>query len=608
MTRSLALPVRLLRAEPRLLARFTLASLGRATLTAATVLLIRDFLAGALGGGGGIAAWVAHAFGIGSALWATVALLLVTHLGATALTYDSQVSQQRLVKVIELGTMERLIRNMLRLSVGFFDRRTHGDLIQAVRQDVSEMRMAVLAAATIVLESMQALFLILTAVHLSARLALWAFLVVPFAVLPIYLIARRTLARAFGVRRKGVVLFDVLLQLIRGIRIIKVYQGEQVEADRTVERAHHYFDELIAMERVRALASVVLQSLGGLSLVAVIVVGGFQVMGGTLGWPELLAFLMAARAAQGPLNNVNTAYIEIQRHGASIAHVDALLQQQPDVQDLPGARPLPSGPSVISARDLSLTIDGKAIVTDISFDVHAGETLGVVGPSGAGKTTLLNLVARFYDPSSGAVLFDGEDLRRFRLASVHAHTAIVTQDPFLFATSLRENIRCGRPSATDDEVERAARAAEIHDDIMAMAAGYDTLVGQGGRTISRGEAQRVNIARAILKNAPILLLDEATSSLDSYAEARVQRAIDRLVAGRLVISVAHRLSTLRNATRILVLEDGRATGFGTHDDLLENCDTYRRLWTAQSHDLAVAEPESEAQPDMAWRGSGVRGP
>lgn len=596
MIRAFALPLRLLRPERGLVVRFVAASLGRAGLTAASILLIREFLAGALGQTSGLARLATNALGAGSALWVIVALLLLTHLGATALTYDSQVSQQRIVKVIELGTMQRLIRHLLGLSVGFFDRRTHGDLIQAVRQDVTQLRNASLAAATIVLESVQALCLFAAAVHLSASLALWAFLLVPLSVLPIYLIARRTLTRAFGVRRKGVVLFDILLQLLRGIRIIKVYQGERVEGDRTVERARSYFDELIAMERVRALASVVLQSLAGMSLVSVVVVGGFQVMRGALGWPELLAFLMAARASLGPLYNINTSYMEIQRHGASIAHIEALLQERPDIQDRPEARRLAGGPTRIAGQSLSLAVGGTPILRDVSFEVRAGETLGVVGPSGAGKTTLLSLVARFYDPSSGAVRFDDVDLRDLRLADVHGAMAMVTQDPFLFATSVRENIRCGRPDAADVDVETAARAAEIHEEIVAMPQGYDTIVGHGGRTLSRGEAQRVNIARAILKNAPVLLLDEATSSLDSHAEARVQRAIDRLVAGRLAISVAHRLSTLRGASRILVLEGGRGVGLGTHGELLERCPTYRRLWDAQTQSASSPVPDDLPAP------------
>jgi ATP-binding cassette subfamily B protein len=175
--------------------------------------------------------------------------------------------------------------------------------------------------------------------------------------------------------------------------------------------------------------------------------------------------------------------------------------------------------------------------------------------------------------------------------------AIVTQDPFLFSTSIRDNILCGRPDASQEEVEAAARAAEIHDEIMTMPDGYQTVVGQGGRQLSRGEAQRINVARAILKNAPVLLLDEATSSLDSYSEARVQRAVDRLASGRLAISVAHRLSTLRNASRILVLEQGEVVGLGTHKDLLINCPTYRRLWEAQGN-YATEElfpPNSQAE-------------
>src|SRR5262249_7888782 len=262
-----------------------------------------------------------------------------------------------------------------------------------------------------------------------------------------------------------------------------------------------------------------------------------SVMSGRLGWPELLAFLIAMRAVQGPLNNINNSYLEIQRYGASVEHVEQLLSEQPEIQDRPDARPLKAPPLALAANQLGFAFPGKPVLNDVSFTVAAGETLGVVGPSGAGKTTLLNLLARFYDPTSGTVRLDGEDLRSFRLRDVYRMLAIVTQDPFLFSTTIRDNILCGRPDASPQEVETAARAAETHDEMLAMPAGYDTVVGQGGRPLSRGEAQRINIARAILKNAPILLLDEATSSLDSYSEARVQLAVDRLVAGRLSISV-----------------------------------------------------------------------
>jgi ATP-binding cassette, subfamily B, bacterial MsbA len=523
-----------------------------------------------------------------AALWAVVGLLFAAHLAATMLNYAARIAEQRIVTVVELGTMDRLVRHILGLSAGFFDRRTHGDLITAIRQDVTNIRMIAMSAATIAIEAVLALGLMIAAISLSPILAFWAFLVIPLAVLPIAVLARKTVARSVAIRRKTVAIFDLLHQLLQGIRIIKIYEAEGSQVERTMTRAQTYFDELMRMEKVRAWARVSLESLSAVSMVAVIIVGGFQVLSGTLGWPELLAFLMAARAVQGPLHNINAAFMEIQRNQASLAHVNDVLREQPEVRDAADAEPLRHAPSAIAARELGFTIDGTDVLQGVSFEVRRGEMLGVVGPSGSGKTTLLNLLARFYDPTHGAVLMDGHDLRGIRLADLHDKLAIVTQDPFLFTASIRDNIRLGKPDASDAEVEAAARDAEIHDDVAAMPEGYDTLVGHGGRPLSRGEAQRLNIARAILKNAPVLLLDEATSSLDSYAEARVQRALDRLVEGRLSISVAHRLSTLRNATRILVIENGLSVGLGSHAELLERCSTYRRLWESQVMEEEVA--------------------
>ena len=218
--------------------------------------------------------------------------------------------------------------------------------------------------------------------------------------------------------------------------------------------------------------------------------------------------------------------------------------------------------------DADLTLPGRGVTA-------------LFGPSGSGKTTLLNLVARFYDPSQGTVRFDDTDLRALQLDDVYHHIGIVTQEPFLFAASVRENIRCGRPSASDYDIEVAARAAGVHDEILAMAKGYDTQVGIGGTGVSGGQAQRINIARALLKNPPILLLDEATASLDSLSELVVQEALERLMAGRTTFVVAHRLSTLRSADRILVLDAGEVAGLGTHAELVASCDVYRQMWELQ---------------------------
>jgi len=257
----LSMLIRLLRPHPGLVARFTFGSLGRAAMTAASIFLIREFLAGVLGQG--------RAFGISisaqSALWITVALLLLVSLSAAACNYDSQVTQQKIIKAIELSTMDRLIRHLLALSVGFVDRKTHGELLQSIRQDVTDMRMVVLSTARIVLEVLQTAGLVAAAVSFSLWLSLWAFFLVPVAALPIYVLARRTLARSFEVRSKGVALFDALLQLLHGIRVIKIYQGERAEGERTVERARIYYDELIEMERVQAFARTVLESLAAIN-------------------------------------------------------------------------------------------------------------------------------------------------------------------------------------------------------------------------------------------------------------------------------------------------------------------------------------------------------
>jgi ABC-type multidrug transport system fused ATPase/permease subunit len=194
---------------------------------------------------------------------------------------------------------------------------------------------------------------------------------------------------------------------------------------------------------------------------------------------------------------------------------------------------------------------------------------------------MLNLITRFYDATSGRVTFDGCDVRDFRLADIYRQTAIVTQEPFLFSSSVRDNIRCSRPEATDEEVEAAARGSSIHDEIMALPQGYSTLIGANGRELSRGQAQRINVARALLRNPRLLILDEATASLDSLAENEVQKSIDRLMEGRTCFIVAHRLSTLRNADRLIVLDNGRCAGIGTHSALIRNCDLYRTLWELQ---------------------------
>jgi len=292
--------------------------------------------------------------------------------------------------------------------------------------------------------------------------------------------------------------------------------------------------------------------------------------------------------------------VSVKNHAAAVQRIGEILDARPEVVDVPNARPLVGGPTSIQFDDVCFQYDdGEQVIDRVSFEVQAGETIGIVGPSGAGKTTLLNLIARFYDPTGGRVLFDGRDLRDIRLSDLYSRIAVVTQDPFLFSASVADNIAFGRESASCEDIEEAARSAGVHDEILSLPDGYDTRIGIGGHGLSGGQAQRVSIARALLKDAPILLLDEATSSLDSISEVRVQKAIDRLMEGRTTFIVAHRLSTLRNAGRLVVLDSGRLAGVGSHDELLSSCPLYGRLWSAQNESSpseSIVPPASERLP------------
>ncbi len=574
----------LFRHQKALLLRFALTGLFRSASSMAVLLLIQRFLSGALDAHesrGALVSFVASRVGERGLLWALGGILLVVQILGSLSNYASVLTLHRISRIVELGVMEKLIRHLLTLSVPFFDKQSHGDIIQAVRNDVIQLRTMVRAMANIALEGLLAVGLLAAAIQISPELAVVGLLVVPIASLPIYVIAKKTLASSFKVRKTGYVLSDIVLQILRGIRVIKVFRAEDVQAKASVDKGRIFYDNIIDQLRVQKMAGVVMESLSGLLLVTVVLEGGRRVMAGEIGWSSLLAFVMAIRAVYGPFNNINNYYVEIQTTGASVQRISDFLANKSEIAEPLNPERLSEAPKSIRFEGVSFSYGDKMVLEDLSFELRAGETIGIVGPSGSGKSTLMSLLVRFYDPTKGRVLFDGRDLRRLKLTDVYDRMALVSQDPFLFATTVRENIRCGRPSASDEEVIEAARAAFIHEEILALPEGYDTLIGMGGRELSGGQRQRVSVARALLKNAPILLLDEATSALDSVAEAEVQRAIDKLMVGRTSVVIAHRLSTLRNADRLLVLEEGKMVGFASHEALLERCEVYRRLWETQ---------------------------
>lgn len=479
--------------------------------------------------------------------------------------------------------MRQVIAKLLTLSVRFFDRSSQGDLIMASYFDLKGVRTVTLDVGAIVLHVSRLLGLVVVAWLLSPSLAVIGLITVPLGAVPAYWIGRHLTAAARDERNAMYTLYDSFIQVTSGIRMIRVNRGEANLLSRTDAMAKDLFRHVIRQARSRTLAKFLLEAASGFGLIAVLVLGGRQVAAGQLDWQSLLSLLVAVMAVYGPMIGLMQVYTTIRGVIPNLERVERIFSAVPEVADVPSPRPLAAAPRSIVLEDLGFEYDGRPVLDGISARFREGETIGIVGPSGAGKSTLVAVMLRFYDPTRGRILLDGVDLREIRHADLMDRCAIVMQEPFLLSDTVATNIRIGRPSATMDEVMDAARAARIHDDIMEMEDGYATLLGRGGdaRGISVGQKQRICIAAALLKNAPLLFLDEATSNLDSVSERAVQDAIERLMVGRTTFVIAHRLSTLRNVDRILVLQNGRVAGLAPHAELIESCDIYRQLWKHQ---------------------------
>lgn len=511
-------------------------------------------------------------------------------------TFVGEVVSARLAHTVEVGAMQQVIAKLLSLSVRFFDKNSQGDLVMASYFDLKGVRMVTLDVGNVVLFTSRLLGLAIVAWLMSPKLAIIGLLAVPIGALPAHWFGRQ-ITEAAKLERDAVrSLYESFLEVSSGIRVIKVGHAEARVLEKAKHIAHELFVQVLRQAMSKGFARFLMEAVSGVGLILVLTIGSRDVGRGTLDWQSLLSLLVAVMAVYTPVLGLLQVYSTMRSVLPNLDRVDRIVHATPDIADRPNAKSLTGAPHVIEFDHVSFAYEGQTVLHNVTATFHRGETVGIVGPSGAGKSTLLALLLRFYDPTGGRVLFDGVDLRDIKHADLMRQCAIVLQEPFLFIDSVANNLRWGNPDATMDEVIAAAKAANIHDDVMALEEGYDTVLGRrkDARGVSVGQKQRICIAASLLKNAPILFLDEATSNLDSVSERSVQGAIERLMEGRTTFVVAHRLSTLRNVDRIMVIDQGRLVALAPHEELLVTSPTYQRLWQYQnSSDAVLAEQIAE---------------
>ena len=488
---------------------------------------------------------------------------------------------------------EKLYRHLQTLSLSYFDRRKTGNIMSNLTNDVSALQTAI--AGNLISFVQEAVILIgslVSMIVLYWKLTLLTLVIVPLVVVTINFFGSRLRKAGHNVQGKMADITALLEEAISGIRIIRSFNRENFEIKRFVVQNDSNFWALMTTTKLTSMLTPFIQFFAAIAVTGIIWYGGMSVIEGKMTAGALIAFLIYAINLANPVRRISEIYGDIQKSLAAADRVFETLDTTPEVKEKDNAVTLPKVQGHIVFDHVSFAYDEEhEALTEFNLEVKPGQVVALVGPSGAGKSTVANLLPRFYDVTGGALTIDGINIKDVTFSSLRQQIGLVPQETMLFNATVRENILYGRLDATDEEVVEAAKAANAHDFIMALPQGYDTNVGDRGNALSGGQRQRIAIARAILKNPQILILDEATSALDTESEKIVQAALDRLMEGRTAVVIAHRLSTVRDADDIVVIDHGRIVEEGTHAELLAKKGLYANLYAVQFKDKAEGNRE-----------------
>lgn len=522
-----------------------------------------------------------------AAFFAVMGLLLAAYALRAGMYYVVTYLGHMMGVRIEADIRRDLFSHMQQLSFSFYDKHHTGQLMSRATTDLFEI-------TELAHHGPEDLFISLVTLVGACGLMLsiqWKLALIVFAVVPIFVLftvfQRRRMVRASAqVKQNMAGINGQLESAISGMRTAKAFANEEQEQEKFLQSNARFRGAKQSYYQAMATYHAGLEFALPLMNVLTIAAGGWFLMQGEMDLVDLVTFTLYISTFLTPVRKL-AAFVEQFLNGmAGFQRFVELMRVEPAVQDAPDAAVMETARGDIVVDNVSFRYGEETVLEHISLHIPAGQTVAVVGPSGGGKSTLCQLIPRFYDVSEGRILVDGQDVRSLTQQSLRQNIGIVQQDVFLFSGTIGENIRYGRPDATDAEMEAAARMAELYDDIMAMPNGFDTQVGERGVMLSGGQKQRVSIARIFLKNPPILILDEATSALDSVTEAHIQSAFEQLAQGRTTLIIAHRLSTIRSAHRILVVDDSRILEQGTHEQLLQANGVYARLYHAQQQVVA----------------------